>query len=206
MKVLRCKAAAGTDTVLGNKQKKAEKNADNEADFEANANSNAFTYIRCTKKSKAKKTDSEFTCPDDSPDSQVTVGTIINLMALESFKVSKVSAYLHFMWGSVPVQLVLCIVLLYRSLGWSAVASVVLMFLIMPLNLFTAKRIAKMQKQVMAATDLGIHTTNEIMFNVRIIKYFAWEQRFGQIVDDKRAAELKALLNRYILWTLATGI
>ena len=205
-KVLRRKAAAETDTVLGNKQTKAEKNADKEADFEANANSNAFTYIRCSKKSKAKKIDAESTSPDDAADSQVNVGTIINLMAVDSFKVSEVSAYLHFLWGSIPVQLVLCIVLLYRTLGWSAVASVVLIFLIMPLNLFIAKQFTKVQKQVMVATDLRIHTTNEIMSNVRIIKYFAWEQRFGQNVDEKRAAELKALLNKYILWTFATGV
>ena len=202
-KVLRRKAAAGTDTVLGNKNKKVEENADNEADFKANAKTKAFTHISYSKKSKAKK--SEADPPNDSTDSQVNIGTIINLMAVDSFKISEISTYLHFLWGSIPVQLVLCIVLLYRILGWSALASVVLMFLVMPLNLFIAKQFTKVQKQVMAATDVRIQTTNEIMSNIRIIKYFAWEQHFGQIVYEKRAAELKALLNKYILWTFAAG-
>ena len=80
------------------------------------------------------------------------------------------------------------------------------MILVMPLNLFIAKQFSKVQKKVMAATDVRIHSTNEILQNIRIIKYFAWEQRFSQIVGEKRAVELRALRNKYILWTLAATV
>ena len=58
----------------------------------------------------------------------------------------------------------------------------------------------------MAATDARIHTTNEVLQNIRIIKYFAWEQRFSALVDEKRKVELGALRNRYILWTFAATV
>ena len=188
-KALRRKAAAGTDTVLGEEKKKSEIKED------ANGQN-----------PKGKKKQADSNPSPNSTDSQVNVGTIINLMAVDSFKVSEISAYLHFLWGSTPVQLVLCIVLLYRILGWSALASVVMMVLVMPLNLFIAKQFTKLQKKVMAATDVRIHTTNEILQNIRIIKYFAWEQRFGQIVSEKRAVELRALRNKYILYTMAATV
>lgn len=200
-KALRRKAAAGTDTVLGEEKKKSEKDEDSKG------TSFQFAHAGGKKKEGSKKKKQADTNPSpDSTDSQVNVGTIINLMAVDSFKVSEISAYLHFLWGSTPVQLVLCIVLLYRILGWSALASVVMMVLVMPLNLFIAKQFTKVQKKVMAATDVRIHTTNEILQNIRIIKYFAWEQRFGQIVSEKRAVELRALRNKYLLWTFAATV
>ena len=196
-KALRRKAAAGTDTVLG-EEKKSEKEADPNGHTPKGGGKN---------KEASKKKKQPDTSPSPDPtDSQVNVGTIINLMAVDSFKVSEISAYLHFLWGSTPVQLVLCIVLLYRILGWSALASIIMMVLAMPLNLFIAKQFTKVQKRVMAATDVRIHTTNEVLQNIRIIKYFAWEQRFGQIVSEKRAMELRALRNKYLLWTFAATV
>ena len=204
-KALRRKAAAGTDTVLGEKKKgdrggKKPSNVTNGHPIKTSGgDSRSKTESTADKlvKDKASK---------DADDSQVNVGTIINLMAVDSFKVGEISAYLHFLWGSTPVQLILCIVLLYRILGWSALASVVIMILVMPLNLFIAKQFSKMQKKVMAATDVRIHSTNEVLQNIRIIKYFAWEQRFSQIIGEKRATELRALRNKYILWTFAATV
>lgn len=202
-KALRRKAAAGTDTILGEEKKKEEYDPNESNDDKGNGFHDGHTG---GKKEESKKKGPVTDPPKNATDSQVNVGTIINLMAVDSFKVSEVSAYLHFLWGSTPVQLVLVIVLLYEILGWSALASIVMMVLVMPLNLVIARQFTKTQKRVMAATDVRIHTTNEILANIRIIKYFAWEQRFGQTVGEKRMIELRALRNKYILWTLAATI
>ena len=201
-KALRRKAAAGTETVLGDEKKKA----DTKQDLKVISNGTSSHFARGGSKKTDRETKKNRAAPTlakEANDSQVNVGTIINLMAVDSFKVSEISAYLHFLWGSTPVQLIVCIVLLYRILGWSALASIVMMVLVLPLNLFLARQFTKVQKKVMAATDIRIHTTNEILQNIRIIKYFAWEPRFRQIVSQKRAAELRALRNKYILWTFA---
>lgn len=204
-KALRRKAAAGTDTVLGEAKKPGK--AEDTNRHKSKDTSSQHSHAHGKKKDGSKqKTQADTKLSQDPTDSQVNVGTIINLMAVDSFKVSEISAYLHFLWGSTPIQLIICIVLLYRILGWSALASIVMMALVMPLNIFIAKQFTKVQKKVMAATDVRIHTTNEILQNIRIIKYFAWEQRFGQIVNEKRTVELRALRNKYILWTLAASV
>ena len=206
-KALRRKAAAGTDTVLGEEKKKKKKKPKSEEGPDGHNSKGSSSDAVDKNKDGSKNKKQVGTGPSPDPtDSQVNVGTIINLMAVDSFKVSEISAYLHFIWGSTPVQLVMCIVLLYRILGWSALASIVMMVLVMPLNIFVAKQFSKLQKKVMAATDVRIHTTNEMLQNVRIIKYFAWEQRFGQIVGEKRAVELRALRNKYLLFTLAATV
>jgi ABC-type multidrug transport system fused ATPase/permease subunit len=137
---------------------------------------------------------------------QANVGTIINLMAIDSFKVSEVGAYLHFLWASVPVQLIMAVTLLYHIMGFSSFAGIALMVLMLPINLFIARQFNKVQNQILKGTDARIHATNEVLQNIRIIKYFAWEQRFQDIVNEKRKTELKALRNRYILWSSAATV
>ncbi|KAI5285642.1 hypothetical protein KEM54_000408 [Ascosphaera aggregata] len=139
-------------------------------------------------------------------DDEATIGKILNLMAIDSFKVSEICAYLHYLWASVPVQLIVSIALLYKILGFSSFAGVALMALILPINMLVARQFIKVQRKILAATDARIHSTNEVLTNIRIIKYFAWEARFEDIVDDKRRTELKELWKRYILWSCAATL
>ena len=220
-KALRRKAASVNDTVLGEKKKQVQppiKPKINKGEAIPN-NGSATTSGRQKGPGHASRTQnatdahhvngsvsSKPNASDEASDSQVNVGTIINLMAVDTFKVAEISAYLHYVWGVTPVQLILCIILLYRILGWSAIASIIIMILVLPLNMYIAQQFQKKQKKVMAATDVRIHTTNEILQNIRIIKYFAWEPHFGKLVSEKRKTELAALRNKYILWTLAATI
>lgn len=172
-----------------------------------------FSFGRKKKQQQQQQdaaTDPELNDTDNSkeaePDQVANIGTIINLMAIDSFKVSEVGAYLHFLWASVPVQVVIAVSLLYKIMGFSSFAGIALMVLMLPINLVIAKQFTKVQKRILAGTDARIHATNEILQNIRIIKYFAWEQRFQDIVDEKRRAELKALRFRYIIWSTAATV
>lgn len=198
-KALRRKAAAGTDTILG-QQKKGTNKSDSKRGMKDRMKSMG------RKKQTELKAREENALVKPATDSQVNAGTIINLMAVDSFKVSDISAYLHFLWINAPVLLIICILLLYRILGYSSLASIGLMILVMPLNFFIARGFARRQKSIMAATDARIHTTNEVLQNIRIIKYFAWEPRFAEIVNEKRRVELRALRSKYILWAFAATV
>ncbi|RMY47423.1 hypothetical protein D0864_15074, partial [Hortaea werneckii] len=195
-KALRRRAAAGADKVLGQGEKKDEKE-------EKDGLLKKIMSFGRKKKSDKGKSDGN---AQDTDDSQVTSGAIINLMAVDSFKVAEVSAYLHFLWAETPVQFVLAIVLLYQILGYSSIAGIGTMGLLLPINMWISKQFATVQKQILAATDARIHTTNEVLTNIRIIKYFAWEQRFLGGVEEKRRTELRYLRNRYIIWATAATI
>lgn len=200
-KALRRKAASATDKILGEEQNRSEE------DKASKSTKSRFLSIGRKKKKKKSNKLPQGTSPvKDVSDSQVNTGTIINLMAVDSFKLADISAYLHFLWGSSPIQLIVCILLLYRVLGYTSFVSIAIMVLAMPLNFYIAQQFSKRQKVVMAATDARIHTTNEVLQNIRIIKYFAWEHRFGAIVDEKRRIELRALRSKYILWTCAAAV
>lgn len=196
-KALKRRAAAGTDKVLGEEKKKNQ-------DDEPKGLKRMMTFGR--KKKKATESPKQEDAPKPDAEAQVTTGAIINLMAVDAFKVSEICAYLHFLWANTPVQVVVAVYLLYRILGYSSIAGIGMMIVLLPINMYVARQFAKIQKLILAATDARIHTTNEVLTNIRIIKFFAWEQRFIGLVNEKRHVELKHLRRRYILWAVAATI
>ncbi|KAI9746517.1 MAG: ABC transporter 7 [Claussenomyces sp. TS43310] len=204
-KALRRKAATSNDTTLGTKKAKA--------DAEKPPMWKRMLGLGGKKNDSKKDSPKDTADPTEAvndekgdPDSQVNVGTIINLMSVDSFKVAEMSGYLHYLLSSAPTQLAVCIIMLYRILGLSAVPGLIVMILVLPLNIAFALGFNYTQRKIMAATDKRIHTTNEVLQNIRIIKFFAWEHRFSKIVNEKRAAELKALRQKYILWACAVAV
>ncbi|KAJ5775299.1 uncharacterized protein N7511_000310 [Penicillium nucicola] len=165
-----------------------------------------FSFGRKKKAANANDTENGTKPAAEEDTTQANVGTIINLMAIDSFKVSEVGAYLHFLWASVPVQITMAVTLLYYIMGFSSFAGIAIMVCMLPVNLFIARQFNKVQNQILKGTDARIHSTNEVLQNIRIIKYFAWEQRFQDIVNEKRKTELKALRKRYILWSSAATV
>ncbi|EKG15806.1 Putative ABC transporter protein [Macrophomina phaseolina MS6] len=195
-KALKRRAASGGDKILGERKPEW-------TESKRERLKRVMSFGRKKTRPEASKTAN---ASAGNSETQVSSGAIINLMAVDSFKVAEISAYLHFLWANTPVQVAVSVVLLYRILGLSSVAGIGMMIFLLPVNMLISKRFAAIQKQILAATDARIHTTNEILTNIRIIKYFAWEQRFMAQVDEKRAAELSNLRRRYQWWAAAATV
>ncbi|KAI2643619.1 multidrug resistance-associated protein [Xylaria nigripes] len=196
-KALRRKAASGAHKVLGKTEAENAKSI---------AIKRLKKFLGLGKKGKGKVQAGDAKDAAKGTDEQANLGTIINLMSVDSFKISECTSYLHFLLASAPTMLFVSIALLWQVMGLSAIPGLIIMVLLLPVNIFLAKGFNYTQKKIMAATDKRIHSTNEILQNIRIIKYFAWEERFGKIVNEKRRDELGALRNRYIVWALAVAI
>ena len=212
-KALRRKAASGKDKVLLDSKVNKAKNEGDEAPSKG-----VIPKIRralgLNKRAKqpsgdnAEARNENGKTPENAggDDEQTNLGTIINLMSVDSFKIAEITAYLHFLCASAPTQLVVSVVLLWQVLGLSAIPGVVIMILLLPVNYVIASGFNRTSKAILAATDKRIHVTNEVLQSIRIIKYFAWEHRFGNIINEKRQAELKALRARFIIWAIAVAI
>ncbi|KAM0253097.1 hypothetical protein ACHAQJ_007419 [Trichoderma viride] len=213
-KALRRKAAAGKDKVLLGDKAKDGKNQEEESGSQgAVGKIKRALGFGGKKQNKAAGTDDAEATGSagandekEGDDEQANLGTIINLMSVDSFKIAEITAYLHFLCASAPTQLTVSVFLLWQVMGLSAIPGIIVMVFLLPINYMLARGFNITSKKIMAATDKRINVTNEILQNIRIIKYFAWERRFGRIVDEKRQAELKALRSRFLLWALAVAI
>ncbi|KAK9458846.1 uncharacterized protein V1516DRAFT_123729 [Lipomyces oligophaga] len=147
--------------------------------------------------------ESEASEGEASEHEETDIGGIINLMAVDAFKVGEVAAYMHFLMGGL-VMIILSLILLYRTLGVSAIAGAVTMISLLPVHLYISKIFGECQSDLMKATDKRVHKTNEVLSSIKIIKYFAWESRFYDNVNEARAEEMKRLKRRFLIWALSS--
>jgi len=118
-----------------------------------------------------------------------TEGQIINYSAVDCQAVLEVTLFLGF-FAIVPIQIVVCVVLLYLALG----PPFLLGFGILVFNVFAVERVGdnvkKLQVQKYKLADERNVFLNEAMQGIRTIKLLAWEQAFLHRVMEKRDAEM----------------
>ncbi|WVR03866.1 hypothetical protein IAU60_000864 [Kwoniella sp. DSM 27419] len=98
-----------------------------------------------------------------------------------------------------PVQLALCIVLLYRILSWSAIVGMLTMVVTLPLPGLVTKKQAQYQTKRMEATDSRVDSITEAVGALRMIKMFGWEDRVKERVASKREDELHFIWQRRLM-------
>ncbi|QHS74704.1 bile acid-transporting ATPase YBT1 [Saccharomyces paradoxus] len=140
---------------------------------------------------------------DEESTSSANLGAIINLMAIDAFKVSEICGYLHSFLEAF-VMTVVALALLYHLLGFAAIVGVLIIVAMLPLNYKLAKYIGDLQKKNLAVTDNRIQKLNEAFQAIRIIKYFSWEENFEKDINTIRENELSLLLMRSIVWSISS--
>lgn len=162
------------------------------------------------KEKEKKKTEGEDEDKDKGKDKEATgtqanVGAIINLMSVDAFKVAELMPGLHYFTSGI-LQLVFAMLFLWQLLGWSALVGSIGMLIVLPINYLFAKKFAQIQKDLMAVTDQRVEKMNELLQAIRIIKFFAWEDKFADGVLEVREKELKVLRRRFTLFIFGAGL
>ncbi|XP_074546321.1 multidrug resistance-associated protein 1-like isoform X1 [Halichoeres trimaculatus] len=131
-----------------------------------------------------------------------TVGEIVNLVSADTQKLMDFVVYFNSLWIA-PIEICLCFYFLWQLLGPSALAGVLAVVLIFPLNGFIAKLRSKLQEVQMKFMDGRIKLMNEILSGVKILKFYAWEEAFLRRVSVLRDGELNALKKSQILYSVS---
>ncbi|KAG0204385.1 Multidrug resistance-associated protein 1 [Mortierella sp. GBA30] len=129
-----------------------------------------------------------------SPGSRMksTTGEIMNHMAVDAEQWGDALAYLS-NWISIPVEIIVALVMLYKFLGWSMIAGFLAMLLFLPVQAWQAKIYKKLQGKKLKAMDLRVRMTTEILAGVKVVKIYGWESAFLRRIMDIRIKELLAL-------------
>ncbi|CAO3565475.1 unnamed protein product [Mortierella alpina] len=129
-----------------------------------------------------------------SPGSRVrsTTGEIINHMAIDADSWN--DAYTYFTeWIAIPVEITIALLLLYRFLGWSMIAGVMGMVLLLPLQAWQAKVFEIIQDRKLAAMDRRVRLTTEVLAGIKVVKIYGWESAFLNRIGNLRDKEIAAL-------------
>ncbi|KAF9357104.1 Canalicular multispecific organic anion transporter 2 [Mortierella sp. NVP85] len=123
---------------------------------------------------------------------QSTTGEITNHMAVDAEQWG--DAFLHLTtWISIPVEIGVALVLLYQFLGWSMLAGVFGMALLVPVQTWQAKLFKSMQSEKFSAMDRRVRMTTEVLAGMRVVKLYGWSSAFLKRILRIRHQELQAL-------------
>ncbi|KAM5180099.1 ATP-binding cassette sub-family C member 4 isoform 1-T1 [Mantella aurantiaca] len=124
---------------------------------------------------------------------KTTTGQIVNLLSNDVNKFDQVTIFLHFLWAG-PLQAVAVTVLLWLEIGPSCLAGMAVLIILMPLQTCLGKFFTSLRGKTAAFTDTRIRTMNEVISGMRIIKMYAWERPFTELVNEIRKKEISKVL------------
>ncbi|WRT65691.1 uncharacterized protein IL334_002636 [Kwoniella shivajii] len=145
----------------------------------------------------AKKSDKEIAADEEAKKStgQGLAGKINVLMAADIDTVLN-GRDLALIFVYTPIQLALCVFLLYRILSWSALVGMLTIVITLPVPGLITKLSTQFQTKRMEATDSRVDSITEAIGALRMIKMFGWEDRVKERIAAKRETELHLIWQR----------
>ncbi|CRG86082.1 hypothetical protein PISL3812_03085 [Talaromyces islandicus] len=97
---------------------------------------------------------------------------------------------------TVMITVTIALLFLYRLLGWPSLVGVVTLFLFSPLPTLTSRRVSRIQRSIMRATDSRISKITEYLGSIRTLKYFGWEPAMEGQISALRQVEQDRIWER----------
>ncbi|XP_041838321.1 ATP-binding cassette sub-family C member 10 isoform X2 [Melanotaenia boesemani] len=121
-----------------------------------------------------------------------TLGEVLNLMSTDTDRVVNFSNSFHELW-SLPFQFSITLYLLYLQVGVAFLGGLCVALVLVPFNKFIASCILSNNKHLLKCKDNRVKLMTEILFGIRVIKFYNWESHFTQKVAEYRKQELSHL-------------
>ncbi|XP_054098442.1 ATP-binding cassette sub-family C member 4 isoform X4 [Callithrix jacchus] len=124
---------------------------------------------------------------------KTTTGQIVNLLSNDVNKFDQVTVFLHFLWAG-PLQAIAVTALLWMEIGISCLAGMAVLIVLLPLQSCFGKLFSSLRSKTATFTDIRIRTMNEVITGIRIIKMYAWEKSFSDLITNLRRKEISKIL------------
>ncbi|XP_050803051.1 ATP-binding cassette sub-family C member 4 isoform X1 [Gopherus flavomarginatus] len=124
---------------------------------------------------------------------KTTTGQTVNLLSNDVNKFDQVTIFLHFLWAG-PLQAIAVTALLWIEIGPSCFAGMAILIILLPLQTCIGRLFSSLRSRTAALTDVRIRTMNEVITGMRIIKMYAWEKSFSELVSSIRRKEISMVL------------
>ncbi|KAI7978902.1 ABC transporter C family member 10 [Camellia lanceoleosa] len=137
-----------------------------------------------------------------------SAGEIMNYVSTDAYRIGEFPFWFHQTWTT-SLQLCLALIILFRTVGLATIASLVVIILTVLCNAPLAKLQHKFQSKLMVAQDDRLKSTSEALVNMKVLKLYAWESHFKNVIENLRKVEYKWLsavqmlkaYNSFLFWT-----
>ncbi|XP_022904684.2 ATP-binding cassette sub-family C member 4-like isoform X1 [Onthophagus taurus] len=123
---------------------------------------------------------------------QTASGQIVNLLSNDVSRFDIVSVFIHHMWVA-PTSAIIVTYFLWVEAGVAGIIGIIPVFLVVPLQSYTGKLSSRFRRQTAYKTDERVRLMDEIISGVQVIKMYAWELPFANLIKHARKMELKII-------------
>jgi len=127
---------------------------------------------------------------------EMTTGDIVNLMSVDTQRLQTLCNNLQIIWSG-PVQIVLCLVSLYKLMGNSMWMGLLVLLFTIPMNTVISRALKTLQHRQMKVKDERTSLISEILSNISSLKLYAWEnpyrERLMEVRNDKELKNLQEI-------------
>ncbi|KAL9237368.1 hypothetical protein vseg_011925 [Gypsophila vaccaria] len=120
-------------------------------------------------------------------------GEIMSYVTIDAHRIGEFPFWFHQIWTT-TLQICIAIAILIHFVGIATIASVVVLILTVLCNIPLAKLQNKFQTNLMIAQDERLKACSEALVNMRVLKFYAWETHFKNMIEGLRRKEYKWLL------------
>ncbi|XP_078368634.1 ATP-binding cassette sub-family C member 4-like isoform X1 [Oculina patagonica] len=113
----------------------------------------------------------------------------INLVSNDAQAIEQLSLP-GFVFPFAPLDLVISMALLWYLLAWQALTGASFFLLVVAYGSFAAHKTGKVRHQSAAVTDKRLEMMKEIITGIRVVKMYAWEWNFRDLVSQIRRKEI----------------
>merc|ERR1712127_965888 len=128
----------------------------------------------------------------------VSVGEIVTYMSTDAQRLMDLTSYMSQLWSS-PLQITICLILLFRQIGWACIAGVAIIIFQIPLTKWLNGKLQVQIKENMKKKDKRLKKTNEMINAIKIFKLYAWEGKFKDDINEFRNDEVDCYWKKSIL-------
>mmetsp|Transcript_7359 Transcript_7359/g.18901 ORF Transcript_7359/g.18901 Transcript_7359/m.18901 type:complete len:1399 (+) Transcript_7359:154-4350(+) len=104
------------------------------------------------------------------------------------------------------VELIAVLVLGCFILGPASIVGFVIVLLLIPLKLYSARVVGRFRRQLLVETDSRVRTLSEVVVAIKLIKMYAWEAAFSRKVMTTRRREVALLFRISFIQSLLTAL
>ncbi|KAH7682383.1 Xenobiotic-transporting ATPase protein [Dioscorea alata] len=135
-------------------------------------------------------------------------GEIMNYVTVDAYRIGEFPYWFHQTWTT-SLQLFIALIILYNAVGLATIAAFAVIVLTVICNAPLAKLQLKFQTKLMESQDERLKAMTEALVNMKVLKLYAWETHFKNVIEGLRSVECKWLsafqlrraYNSFLFWT-----
>ncbi|QQP37021.1 ATP-binding cassette sub-family C member 4, partial [Caligus rogercresseyi] len=114
-----------------------------------------------------------------------SIGHLVNLLSTDVYRFDLSVLLLHYIWAA-PLQMFVVLLISVCVIGTSSLFGGCILIAVLPLQIWMSQQFFQLRIIVAQKTDRRVRIINEILEGIRVIKMYAWEYSFMDMVNKAR--------------------